>query len=343
MAASSLADELGVCRQHPDGAPRVVDGQRPSDRVVRDSPDKPAMATTPDGGRESRDELLQECRRGLQVPRRRVPGRRRASGSRARIAGLWDHAAHRIQPARCRDHRAHGRAQHRGDRGRDGYDAGRAHVDGGRHCRQVLARRIQRRCRACEGAGQGQGTGDDDPQDGAADQAALHRLQAARGREGRAAGRLPRSEVMMATTTLQHYPLRIGGEIVDTAEVYEIVNPATEEVFATVAKGGIDHTDRAVAAAKAAHARGDWRAKTPDERADVLDAICARMSEQMEDLCALEIAENGATIRQVMAFHIGYSISHLQYFADLCRQYPFEQSGPSLTYPTLAVGRVRRE
>ena len=147
----------------------------------------------------------------------------------------------------------------------------------------------------------------------------------------------------MATASVTHYPLRISGEAVDTDALYEIVNPATEEVFATAAKGSVAHADDAVAAAKAAHERGEWRTLPPAERADVLDAICARMSEQMDELCALQVAENGATIRQAMAFHIGYSISHLQYFADLCRTYAFEHSGPTLSYPTLAAGRVRRE
>src|SRR5213076_321342 len=147
----------------------------------------------------------------------------------------------------------------------------------------------------------------------------------------------------MATASVTHYPLRISGEAVDTDALYEIVNPATEEVFATAAKGSVAHADDAVAAAKAAHERGEWRTLPPAERADVLDAICARMSEQMDELCALQVAENGATIRQAMAFHVGYSISHLQYFADLARSYSFESPGPMLGYPTMATGITRRE
>src|SRR5437764_918476 len=92
----------------------------------------------------------------------------------------------------------------------------------------------------------------------------------------------------MATASVTHYPLRISGEAVDTDALYEIVNPATEEVFATAAKGSVAHADDAVAAAKAAHERGEWRTLPPAERADVLDAICARMSEQMDELCAQE-------------------------------------------------------
>src|SRR5436309_14851253 len=104
----------------------------------------------------------------------------------------------------------------------------------------------------------------------------------------------------MATASVTHYPLRISGEAVDTDALYEIVNPATEEVFATAANGSVAHADDAVAAAKAAHERGQWRTLPPAERADVRDPICARMPAQLDELCALPAAENGCTIRQPM-------------------------------------------
>jgi len=47
---------------------------------------------------------------------------------------------------------------------------------------------------------------------------------------------------------------------------------------ATVAKGGTEHIDRAVAAAKAAHESGVWRDKTPEERADLLHAVAVHES-----------------------------------------------------------------
>src|SRR5439155_17083445 len=134
----------------------------------------------------------------------------------------------------------------------------------------------------------------------------------------------------MATTAVPHYPMRVGGEAVDTDAVFEIINPATEEVVATAARGSIADADRAVRVALEAHRRGSWRSRTPDERADVLDRICERLGAEMEHLVALHIAENGCTIRQAMAFHVGYAISHLQYFADQCRRFAFEESGPQL-------------
>jgi acyl-CoA reductase-like NAD-dependent aldehyde dehydrogenase len=43
-------------------------------------------------------------------------------------------------------------------------------------------------------------------------------------------------------------------------------------LVASVAKGGREHTDRAVLAAKAAHADGRWRRRPSAERAAVLHA-----------------------------------------------------------------------
>ncbi|TQC39040.1 aldehyde dehydrogenase family protein, partial [Rhodococcus sp. WS4] len=144
-------------------------------------------------------------------------------------------------------------------------------------------------------------------------------------------------------TAIPHYTQFIDGHWVDTDRTFDIIDPANGELVATAARGSVEDLDQAVAAAKAAHARGEWRSKTPDERADILSAMVADLSERMDDLVALHVKENGVTIRQAMAFHVGYSISHLQYFADLARTYEFERSGPQLSYPTLASGIVRRE
>jgi acyl-CoA reductase-like NAD-dependent aldehyde dehydrogenase len=143
--------------------------------------------------------------------------------------------------------------------------------------------------------------------------------------------------------TIRHYSMLIGGDWVDGDDRFEIRSPATEDVVATVAKGGLEHTDRAVAAAKAAHEDGRWRRTPPPERAAVLDAIAGRLGERLSELAVLEARENGAPVRQAGAFQIGFSIAHLQYFAGLARSYAFERTGPLMKVPTLASGLVRRE
>ena len=143
--------------------------------------------------------------------------------------------------------------------------------------------------------------------------------------------------------TIRRYSMYIGGNWVDADERFEIRSPATEELVGSVAKGGREHADQAVAAAKAAHADGRWRRMPPAERAAVLDAIAARLGEQVEELAVLEALENGAPVRQAGAFQIGFSVAHLRYFAGQARTYAFERPGPLLRVPTLATGLVRRE
>ncbi len=143
--------------------------------------------------------------------------------------------------------------------------------------------------------------------------------------------------------TVRRYSMLIDGDWVDTADRFEIRSPATEELVASVAKGGREHADRAVAAAKAAHEGGRWRRTPPAQRAAVLDAIAQRLTERMDELAALQVLENGTTLRQAGAFPLGFSIAHLQYFAELARGYDFERPGPLLRVPTLASGVVRRE
>jgi acyl-CoA reductase-like NAD-dependent aldehyde dehydrogenase len=47
----------------------------------------------------------------------------------------------------------------------------------------------------------------------------------------------------MAITAVTHHLMRIDGEAVDADEFYEIVNPASEEVFATAARGSVADAD----------------------------------------------------------------------------------------------------
>ena len=143
--------------------------------------------------------------------------------------------------------------------------------------------------------------------------------------------------------TIARYAMLIDGDWVDTEDRFEIRSPATEELVASVARGGREHADRAIAAAKAAHADGRWRLTPPPQRAAVLDAIADRLTERLGDLAVLEAQENGAPVRQAGAFQIGFSIAHLRYFADQARSYAFERTGPLLKVPTLASGIVRRE
>jgi aldehyde dehydrogenase (NAD+) len=142
--------------------------------------------------------------------------------------------------------------------------------------------------------------------------------------------------------SVPHYLLHIDGSWVDTDDRYEIRSPATDELVATVAKGGVAEVDVAVAAAKAAHDSGVWRNTPPAERAALIDVVATRLAGRIDELAALQSRENGVTIRVTGALHVGLSIAQMQYLAAQAAKYEFEKAGPAIG-PVPAEGILRRE
>jgi aminobutyraldehyde dehydrogenase len=73
-----------------------------------------------------------------------------------------------------------------------------------------------------------------------------------------------------------------------------VVDPASEDVIASVANGTADDVDRAVAAAVKAKDR--WARLVPKERSEVLHAIADRIAENREALVRLESANTGKPV-----------------------------------------------
>ncbi|WP_243794371.1 aldehyde dehydrogenase [Saccharopolyspora gloriosae] len=139
------------------------------------------------------------------------------------------------------------------------------------------------------------------------------------------------------------YRMFIDGVWVDAPETYDITSPATDEVTARVAFGGVEHADAAVAAAKAAHEDGTWRRMTPEQRADVLDRIADSMEDKVDLLNRLASGENGVTVRTAGAFHIGLGIANLRVFASMARGFEPEQLNPMSPETEDSRSVIRRE
>lgn len=147
----------------------------------------------------------------------------------------------------------------------------------------------------------------------------------------------------MTSIDVKHYPMLIGGAVVDTDEKMTVIDPSDESVVATTAKGDATHIDAAVAAGKAAFQSGVWAGKPPQERATIMRAIAAAANDRIEELVELEMAANGATVRQATGFHVGYALAHFTYFADLADTYAFSRPASIASFPTLAQSVVHRE
>jgi phenylacetaldehyde dehydrogenase len=90
--------------------------------------------------------------------------------------------------------------------------------------------------------------------------------------------------------------LLIDGEWVDAAsgKTLESLNPATEEVLASVAHGEVEDVDRAVRAARAAFADGAaWRTMPHGQRGRIIHKLGDLILEHLEEFALLESLDNG--------------------------------------------------
>jgi acyl-CoA reductase-like NAD-dependent aldehyde dehydrogenase len=76
-----------------------------------------------------------------------------------------------------------------------------------------------------------------------------------------------------------------------SAALIDVINPATEEPIAHLARAGVEETDRAVAAAKAAYP--GWRAIKPADRNRLLRRLAGVIEEHGEELAQLETRNVG--------------------------------------------------
>lgn len=119
---------------------------------------------------------------------------------------------------------------------------------------------------------------------------------------------------------MQRLDLFIDGEWVpaDTGERYERRSPATGEVVAEFAKGGVAETERAIRAARAAFDRGPWPRMTGAERAAVLHRAADRVRERADELARMEAAQVGIPYRTIT--WLGWYVADvLDYYAGMAR------------------------
>ncbi|MEV7603401.1 aldehyde dehydrogenase family protein [Kitasatospora sp. NPDC089797] len=95
-------------------------------------------------------------------------------------------------------------------------------------------------------------------------------------------------------------------------DLYEVVNPATEEVITTLELAGTAETDAAVARARAAF--DTWRHVAPADRARLLRAFAAAVDADRDHLAALEVANAGHTIGNAR-WEAGNARDVIEYYA----------------------------
>lgn len=90
---------------------------------------------------------------------------------------------------------------------------------------------------------------------------------------------------------VRHFPLYIGGELVDTGRTAEVHNPATGELAGTISSANNADVETALASAQAAFP--GWSTTPPDERARWMERLRAAVIEKGEYLTELVHYEMG--------------------------------------------------
>ena len=119
------------------------------------------------------------------------------------------------------------------------------------------------------------------------------------------------------------YQQYINGEWVanTSGKTFPVINPATEEVMAHVSEADSSDVDRAVRAARAAFDSGDWPNKTPNDRAQILFKLAAKVREQLAMLAEVEALNTGKPIVEAEG-DIGAVAEVFEYYAGLATKIP---------------------
>jgi aldehyde dehydrogenase (NAD+) len=121
----------------------------------------------------------------------------------------------------------------------------------------------------------------------------------------------------------------IGGAWRDPAagRPFEVIDPSTEDVCATVSLGGAADTDSAVAAARAA--LPGWSATAPAERLALVQRVSDIYEKQAEEMARAISMEMGAPIDMARSAQVGAGSWHIANFIEAFKAFEFvREAGP---------------
>ncbi len=145
---------------------------------------------------------------------------------------------------------------------------------------------------------------------------------------------------------MSDYQLYIDGEWTEAAagESYDTFNPGTGEKIASIAQGGTEDVDRAVAAARRAFDEGPWPKMSGKERADVLRAIAEKLTEKGQHLAEVEARDGGGTIKKGMLADVTTTAGTFMAMANFAETQPeYEELPPVVLGPTPSENYIQYE
>ena len=115
--------------------------------------------------------------------------------------------------------------------------------------------------------------------------------------------------------TREAFQLLIGGEKVEGASGYDVINPATEQVVGVAPNASVEQAEAACAAAREAF---DGWARTPmEERCAILGRIADVLDANRDELVPLVQAETGATMRAAKTMQVPPAAARFRRYAQV--------------------------
>lgn len=113
----------------------------------------------------------------------------------------------------------------------------------------------------------------------------------------------------------------VGGEWASASDgaTYPVLNPATGQTIAIVAKGGKDDAARAVDAAREAFDHGSWPKMTPGERAKIVWKLADLVEQDIDRLAYMETINQGKTIKMAHENDFPAGIDNIRFLAGAAR------------------------
>lgn len=111
--------------------------------------------------------------------------------------------------------------------------------------------------------------------------------------------------------------LHIDGAWVDalSGKTFEVIDPASGEVFTRVSEGDAADVDRAVAAARAAFDHGPWSTMSPMERSKLIWRLGDLIEQHADEFAQIEALDNGKPVTDARMGDVTFSYELFRYMA----------------------------
>jgi lactaldehyde dehydrogenase / glycolaldehyde dehydrogenase len=139
---------------------------------------------------------------------------------------------------------------------------------------------------------------------------------------------------------MKHYKYYIDGEWCDSQHSIEVENPATGEIFATVAESSV--ADAQLALETSEKAQLLWGAMPAVKRAEYLYKIADKIKGEREHFATLLVMEQGKTLAEAFG-EVDDTVRYITYSAEAARRiegsvFPSDQSGEYLAINKVPYG-----